>query len=210
MMLAIAEQYEAGPSSENVEHYTQYRSVIDNLQASLEQREVEIEASQRFLLDHTRNLIQQANIQIQEYESGLSPEVMEIYTQGSIHEKYNPGGNYLSIWHHGKVVAERPDSSRVETRYDPDTGLISGVEIHSQTGETKELTYYYQGKPAYRTTHSHERPDCYHYVRTENWFGVHDVYETTTIICKDGWGRVKTERRYIDGNLVKEVNHPVD
>ncbi len=185
--------------------------MINDLQASVDQREGEAEdLLQSFLLDKTRNLVQQANMQIQEYESALSSDDIEIYAQGSIHEKYNPGGNYLSIWHHRKVVTENPDGSRVETRYNPDSGLVSGVEIHSQSGKTKELTYYYQGKPAYRTTHSYERPDSYHYVRTENWFGAHDAHETITIICKDGWGRVKTQRRYIDGYLLKEVNYPVD
>lgn len=210
MMLAISEQYKADSSSNDVEDYAQYRSMINNLQASLEQREGEVEDSQRFLLAHTRSLIQQANTQIQEHEFRLSSQEMEIYTQGSIHEKYNLGGNYLSIWHHRKEVIESPDGSKIETRYDPNTGMVSGVEIHSQTGKTRELTYYYQGKPAYRTIHSHERPDCYHYMRTENWFGLHDVHETITVICKDGWGRVKTERRYIDGNLTKELNYPVD
>jgi hypothetical protein len=88
--------------------------------------------------------------------------------------------------------------------------MVSGIEIHSPTGETKELTYYYGGKSAYRTTHSYERSDCYHYIRVENWFGVHDVQETITVMCKDGWVRTKTVRRYIDDNLVKEINYPVD
>jgi hypothetical protein len=208
LMLATLEGYQIDSSSNGVEALAKYHSMIDNLQTSVEQ--CEEEGTQHFLLDHTRNMIQQSNTHIQNYESGLSPEVMEVYNQGSIHEKYNPGGNYSSIWHHRKEVTERSDGSKIETRYDPDTGMISGIEICSTTGKTKELTYYYRGRSAYRTFSSYERPDCYQYSRTETWLGIHDVFETICVICKDGVGRTKTERRYIDGNLIKEVNYPID
>jgi hypothetical protein len=208
LMLATLEECQIGSSQNDVESHLQYRSMIDNLQASVDQYEEE--GTQHFFLDHTRNLIQQSNAQIQNYESGLSPEVMEVYTQGSIHEKYNPGGNYLSIWHHRKEVAEHSDGSKIETRYDPDTGMISGIKICSATGKTEELNYYYQGKPVYCTFSSYERPDCYQYSRTETWLGIHDVFESISVICKDGMGRTKTERRFIDGNLIKEVNYPID
>ncbi len=163
MMLAIVEQYQMSSQKNDIEYYIQYRSMIDELQASLEQSEEPTKDWQHLALDLTCNLIQQANTGINQYLGELSTEEIEIYAQGSVHKKYNPGGNYLSIWHHRKEVAERPDGSKVETRYDPDTGMISGIEIHSPTGKTKELTYYYAGKPAYRTTHSYERSDCYQF-----------------------------------------------
>ena len=147
---------------------------------------------------------------LEKYQTGLHLEDLEDAGYGPIHEKYNPGGDYLSIWDHKVEISERSDGSKVEIRYDPDTEMVSGIEIHSSTGKTKDLTYYYRGEPAYRTLHSYEKPDCYHYVRTEIWLGIHDAHETISVLCKEGWGSVATERRYIDRKLIQERNYPVD
>lgn len=137
-----------------------------------------------------------------------APDVVAGYLQEQEQRnRFNPEGNYMHVFGHPKEQTRRDDGSLLVTYYHPYTRLISYTEVTNSTGKVTERTYYYQGQPAYRATHNHEMPSYYHYIRTENWLGMHDVSETYAVMCVDGVVRTQRECRYFDGVLVRDIQY---